>query len=42
LVRRAGGRSITAPGGLYYLVSGRGRPHDIESADAATGDAVIG
>jgi hypothetical protein len=29
-------------GALYYLVSGRGRPHDIESAGAATGEAVIG
>jgi amino acid transporter len=33
---------ILAVGALYYLVSVRGRPHDIESADAATGEAIIG
>jgi urea carboxylase system permease len=33
---------ILAFGALYYLVSVRGRPHDIESADAATGEAIIG
>ena len=29
-------------GALYYAVSVRGRAHDIEAADAATGEAVIG
>jgi urea carboxylase system permease len=29
-------------GALYYLVSVRGRAHDVESADAVTGEAVIG
>jgi hypothetical protein len=29
-------------GGIYYLVSVRGRAKDIESADAVTGEALIG
>ena len=29
-------------GGIYYLVSVRGRAKDVESADAVTGEAVIG
>jgi amino acid transporter len=34
--------TILLIGALYYVVSVRGRAHDIESADAATGEAVIG
>jgi hypothetical protein len=29
-------------GGIYYLVSVRGRAADVESADAITGEATIG
>ena len=29
-------------GALYYLVSVRGRSHDVESADMITGEATIG
>jgi urea carboxylase system permease len=33
---------ILLVGALYYVVSVRGRPHDIESADVVTGEATIG
>ena len=33
---------ILATGIVYYLLAVRGRKHDVESADAATGEAVIG
>ena len=29
-------------GAIYYLVSVRGRAHDVESADVITGEATIG
>ena len=34
--------TILITGSLYYAVSVRGRAHDIESADAVTGEALIG
>jgi urea carboxylase system permease len=34
--------TILITGAVYYAVSVRGRAHDIESADAVTGEAVIG
>ncbi len=34
--------TILITGALYYAVSVRGRAHDIESADAVTGEAMIG
>jgi urea carboxylase system permease len=34
--------AILVLGAIYYLVAVRGSAHDIESADAATGEAVIG
>jgi urea carboxylase system permease len=33
---------ILVAGAIYYAVSIRGRAHDVESADAVTGEAVIG
>ena len=33
---------ILITGVLYYALSVRGRAHDVESADAVTGEAVIG
>ncbi|MFL5775031.1 MAG: amino acid permease [Chloroflexota bacterium] len=33
---------LAVVGVLYYAVSVRGRAHDVEAADAATGEAVIG
>jgi urea carboxylase system permease len=33
---------LAVVGILYYLVSVRGRAHDVETADAATGEAMIG
>jgi urea carboxylase system permease len=33
---------LAITGAIYYLVSVRGRAHDVEAADEATGEAVIG
>ena len=41
-LRDARRRRSSSSGALYYAVAVRGKAHDVESADAVTGEAVIG